>query len=384
MALQQVVTHSGDLSAIRNIIYSQQIRHYKAYDWTILQNLGLVGEEKTEDLANTSEKGKEEHPIIVKNDFNNKAGDQLVDQMFEPLDVTSAYAGEYLQHANTTEQTLVFRNINLYIHTLKQSAGWDGEMSQQRVGFSLKGLTKDALENWASRRWEYDVFYTLYNGYSPHIALGTPTVSNGLNKGTIANTNLVYAGVATSGVDLGEGDVLNVDVLERLRSYCSYNRIKPIILKGYAPMYVLLVHTFQYRSLRQDQRWVTARLDGMPRGEKNHPIFENAMGKWGDILVVEVPGQNNIATYANAATGGENYAQKRRALLLGGGAVYYGQVKGSRRIVPLNETDFGDHNAWCIRNTEGMRRGEWAPDPSDGTYYCDSVVEVATYAPNTF
>lgn len=383
MALQQVVTHSGNLSAIRNVIYSQQVRHYKAYDWTHLKDLGIVGEEKSEDLTDTSANNKEQYPIIVKNDFNGKAGDQLVDQMFEPLSAssTSGFSGAYLIHANTGEATLVFRNINLFIHTLKNAAGWDGDMSQQRVGFSLKGLTKDALENWASRRWEVDVYYTLYNGYSPHIALAGNT---GLNKGTIANTNLVYAGVATSGVELAEGDVLNVDLLERLGSYCIYNRIKPVIIKGYKPMYVFLVHTFQMRSLRQDQRWVTAKLDGMPRGEKNHQIFTRAAGMWGDILVIEVPGQDFIATYASAATGGENYAQKRRALLLGGGAVYYGQVKGSRRIVPLNETDFGDHNAWCIRNIEGMRRGEWAPDPTDGTYYCDSVVEVGTYAANTF
>ena len=385
MALREEITHSGNRSNLRNVVYSQKLRHYKAYDYTHLKDLGIVGEEKTEDLKDTGADGRESYPITIKKDFENNPGDELVDQMFEPLDAsnTSGFAGAYLIHGNTAEKNLSFRRIRLFIYTLKNAAGWDGDMSQQRVGFSLNGLTKAALENWASRRWEVDCYYTWYNGYSPHIALNTE-ISTGLNKGTIANPNIVYAGVATSAINVGEGDVLNVDLLERIGSYAVYNRIRPVIMKGYKPFWILLVHTLQMRSLRQDSQWRQAKLDGMPRGEKLHQVFTRASGMWGDILVVEVPGQDFIATPANAAAGGENYAQKRRALLLGGGSLYYGQVKKSRRLAPLKEDDFGDHNAWCIRNIEGMRRGDWEPDPTDSTYYNDSVVEVVTYAANTF
>lgn len=389
MALQQEITHSGNRSNLRNVVYSQQIRHYKAYDYTHLRDLGLMGEEKKEDLRKTGVDGKEAYAITVKNDFETKAGDELIDQMFEPLDASnsSGFAGEYLIHGNTAEKNLTFRRIRLFIHTLKNAAGWDGDMSQQRVGFSLEGLTKDALENWASRRWEVDCYYTWYNGYSPHVALSstsTPVILNGLGKSTIANPNIVYAGVSSNAINVGEGDDLNVDLLDRLGSYCVYNRIQPIILKGHKPMWVLLVHTFQMRSLRRDTMWLKSKLDGMPRGEKNHQVFTRALGMWGDILVIEVPGQDFIATPANAAAGGENYAQKRRALLLGGGSLYYGQVKKSRHLSKLKEDDFGDHTAWCIRNIEGMRRGDWEPDPTDTTYHNQSVVEVVTYAPNTF
>ena len=387
MALREEITHSGNRSNLRNVVYSQKLRHYKAYDRTHLKALGLVGEEKTEDLRKSGDGEDEAYPIIAKKDFETHAGDEMIDQMFEPLDAssTSGFAGSYLIHGGTAEKNLTFRRIRMFIYTLKNAAGWDGDMSQQRVGFSLEGLTKDALENWSARRWETDCYYTWYNGYSPHIALNTE-ISTGLNKGTIANAapNLVFAGVATSAINVGEGDELNVDLLDRLGSHCVYNRIQPVIIKGYDPLWVLLVHTFQYKSLRRDPMWQKCKTDGMPRGEKNHQIFTRAKGMWGGILVVEVPGQDFISTPANAAAGGENYAHKRRALLLGGGSLYYGQVKKSRRIAPLKEDDFGDHSAWCIRNIEGMRRGEWEPDPTDATYHNQSLVEVVTYAANTF
>lgn len=389
MALQQVITHSGNLSYLRVVQYSESIRHYKAYDFTHLKALGLVGEEKKEDLKKTGVDGRESYPITIKNDLSGKSGDELRDNMFEPLDAsnTSGYAGEYLMRTNNKEATLVFRSLTAFIHTLKNSAGWQGDMSEQRVGFNLQGLTKDALENWVQRRFEVDCYYTWYNGYSPHIALSsssTPVILNGLGKSTIANPNIVYAGVATSAVNVGEGDIVNVDLLERLGSYAIYNRIRPVIISGYKPMWILLLHTLQMRDLRRDKDWRTAKLDGMPRGEKQHQVFTRASGMWGDILVIEVPGQDFIATPANAAAGGTDYAQKRRALLLGGGSLFYLPVKGSRKLVPLNENDYGDLSGFAIRNIEGMRRGDWAPDPSDSTYYNDSVVEVVTYAANTF
>ena len=389
MALQQTITHSGNRSALRVVRYSESVRHYKAYDYTHLKDLGIVGDETKEDLAETGREGKEQYPITIKKDFHGKAGDELVDPMLEPLSATSTsgFAGEYLIHTNTGEAAMTLRNMHLFIHTLKNAAGFQGDMSEQRVAFDLKKLTKQSLENWSSRRWEVDAYYTFYNGYSPHVALSSsssPAISNGLGKGVIANPNIVYAGSATSAINVGEGDVLDVDLLERLGSYCVYNRIQPVMMRGYKPIWVLLSHTLQYRSLRMDPQWRTARLDGMPRGEKNHQVFTRASGIWGDILVIEVPGQDFIATPANAAAGGENYAQKRRALLLGGGALYYAEVPKTRRLVPLNETEYGDYTAWCLRNIEGMRRGDWQPDPSDDTYHNQSVVEVVTYAANTF
>lgn len=267
----------------------EQVLHKSAWK-------GLVGTDKGGEGDLDSETSNK--PIVTKTQLGKESGD-LITMGLVASNVKQSWLSATDQDnwfnmgksGNTqlvdSEAALSFYNLKVRVAHQRFGIVIDGKMTVQRTPYDLLSTAKNQLSTQMAYFLDSSPFFAIYTGWSPNVIreIGLTTAD------TAEHPNQIYGKgkSAFSGID--SSDKLDTDLLEIVRVFWETNNINPIMVDG-DPHALLYVHPYNGKTLRADSLWIDANIQGMARG-KDNPVFNNATGKWGGIVVKET---NKIST----------------------------------------------------------------------------------------
>lgn len=280
--------------------------------WKGLTGVDKGGEEdQNAELANK--------PIVLKTQLGKEAGDQIT-MSLNASNVKQAWlngtdTNNWFNMGKSgnvqlvdSEDALTFYNLKVKVGHQRFGTVVDGKISLQQMPFDIRAAAKNRLAAKMTYFLDTSPFFAIYAGYSPNVIRDTTTdITTG-----VAHPNQIYGNGQAALTDVSATDTLTTNSLEIIRIFWETANINPIIVDGEAKA-LLFVHPYNGKTLRADSAWVDAQVMGMPRGNDN-PVFQNATGQWGGIVVRE---SNKISTEFNPAaitvtsgeltgTGGDN------------------------------------------------------------------------------
>ena len=365
MALREEFTFTGSRSYLTRKVWSSDL-HVKVQDLTLFKRHGMIGKDKAGENVFEDEEFSA-FPIVYNDAVKGKGkGDQVTLGMFTPLSGAGVSGTTALVDS---EENLTFRNTKVTLSLKRNGAGWLSEMTEQRSPFEIPNTVNAALRLWMAQQIDTDIFDTIYLGFPKFVTTDCSLTA-------IQHPNKIFGGTATSEAEVEASGVLNTDCLERAAVWCDENNIPYCKIKGYDDVRPVLIHPRQWKTLRDDPVWRSDNREGWNRGMDN-PIFRQAKGICAGFLIHV---SNKVQTPVNETNGGANYADKRRAIVLGANAVIYAQSQDSMEIRIRKEDDYGMKNGRAIRAIYGMRRADWDTD-ADASYINQSSALLTTWAP---
>lgn len=366
-AATHVHTPTGETNyAALTVQMWDKIVHAETQNQIFFQREGLIAEDKDE-LKNLI-KPPSFAPIMKKTQLGKGHGDTIHMGLAKALSVSSSAGKTGVNTLKDNEQSLTLYDMAVYIDLWRQGIKITGTMAEQRRPFakSLSGVAVSVLRAWMTQTIDFDMFYALYNGFSVHV------VAEYTNVSAVTHPNIKYAGDASSDAGLDSADLFNTTVIERMSAWARANNIQPITSDGFEG-YVIVVHPYQTKTLREDSIWREAQQNANIRGSKN-PIFNGpaTLGKYADIVVKE---SNRIEA---VGTTGDN-AKKRKALLLGGHAMAYA-IGREAWLAPREDKDYGIIDGWAVNTIWGNARADWVSDDGNSTKLNQSSAEIHTWA----
>ncbi|WPG35310.1 DUF4043 family protein [Variovorax sp. EBFNA2] len=235
------------------------------------------------------------------------------------------------------------------------------------------------------------------------------------NRHFIADGGVIKPFAVNAGeADIASTDVLDMDVVDTLRSYMEQIALPPPpvkfegdIMADDAPIRVLLVSPAQYFKFATDPDFRQFQAAAMSRAARaqNHPLFLGDVGLWNGILIVK---QNrpirfyagdtirycaDVATEVEStcivpASFGTDFAIDR-AILLGGQAVAEALASAGEKRggIPFfwseKELDHGDKLELLIGAIRGVSKIRFEVDHGDGKQITDYGVTVIDTAVKT-
>jgi len=188
------------------------------------------------------------------------------------------------------EEAMILEDYTVQVHEYAHAVRLKGNMEEQKTQIKLRQEAKDALKDWAAEK----IDKLLINALTAN-----PTTNR-----------LIYAGGKTATNLLTDSDKMTPDLLSlaKRKAKLAYPKIRQVKVKG-KPYYIVLMHDWQFRDFKADEKWINAQKDANVRGEDN-PIFSGMEGIW-DGMIIKT--WENVLVKAEGASG----ANVGKALLLG-------------------------------------------------------------------
>jgi len=258
---------------VRSKIYMQWRRSDSLFD----PKNGLIGKEDT-------------FPIIEWDDTMKEAGDQITQAYnFQPDHVPGVQGRNKLEGKEVGIKTDTF---SISIDKLRHGFVVEGEISQQRVPFSMLETARKNSVDWAKTRRAV----ALCNQVCGNV-LQTDTRYTGNQAVTAVASGDVYrpGGSAVTTDELVQADTtltFDADILDELVAIATQRdpEIKPFMVDG-EPYYGFLAHPNQLADARKADsqfygEWKAALQGGIAQG---NPIFKRAEGLHGNVLIFRQP-----------------------------------------------------------------------------------------------
>ncbi|AMO36622.1 DUF4043 family protein [Thauera humireducens] len=217
------------------------------------------------------------------------------------------------------------------------------------------------------------------------------------NRHFIADgTNGIAEFSQTGGVvDLATTDVLNMDVVDAIRTVMESIALPPPAVKipgdvvaEDSPLRVLLVSPAQYHAFAQDPNFRQFQANALARAAKakQHPLFLGECGLWNGVLLMKMPkpirfyagdALNYCASFTSEtestatvnASFGTTHAVDR-AILLGGQAIAQAFAASGHGGMPFfwkeKEFDHDDKMELLIGAIQGISKVRWLVDQGNG------------------
>lgn len=211
------------------------------------------------------------------------------------------------------EEQMVFYDFSMTVDQLRNAVKLKGRLEEKKAAFSMRTAAKNLLKIWLTEAMDKAIFTALST---------SPTTNRVLYAGT---------GNAKTG-DLETTDVFTLDLISiaKRKAKMASPKIRPVMVKG-KPYYILLVHPYQMKAIRDDDDWQNAQKYAGVRGDEN-PIFSGMEGIYDGVVIHE---HENVYTADDWGTGAVHGA---RALFLGAQAA--GEAIAQR---PFWEEDLFDY-----------------------------------------
>lgn len=235
------------------------------------------------------------------------------------------------------------------INQLRHAVRSGGEMSQQRVHFSVRDEAKDGLKDWWTERLEVSLANQL-TGYTTQ----SDTKYTGHNA-TVAPTatyRILCGGTGTAGAAAAEGSLsattthaIKLVDLDRAVAIAktsqtvggtTYQRIRPLMVNG-KPHYLAFLHPFQIHQLRRDAGTAGNFFDiqkaAMQGGKyDDNPIVNGANFMYNNVIVHEW-------SYLPPTVGASDNTIYRRGVFCGAQAacIGFGQNNGPTKMSWVEE-----------------------------------------------
>lgn len=326
----------------------------------------------------------EDSLIMEKIDLKRGAGDNITCGLNVQLQ------GEGVQGDATlegNEEALQFYDDNLRIDQLRHASRIKGRMTEQRVPYDLRRVSRDRLADWWARRMDTSFF----NQICGNTAI-TDTRFTGNNSVIAPSTNrIIRAGNQANDQSLGTGDTFTLDLVDVARVKAETASIesntgpliRPIRWEG-NDYYVMFLHDFQVHDLRTNTtsgQWLDIQKAAMQGGDvEGNPIFTGALGIYNGVIL------HKASRVTNGVNSGTNAAvtTTRRAVLCGAQAamIAFGSENGATQYTWVEEMfDYGNQFGVAAGAIFGMKKTKYIPENNSATNAEDfGTVVVSTYA----
>ena len=235
--------------------------------------------------------------IYVKDELNKSAGDRVRIGLRMQLGNTGIVGDGTLEGQ---EEALVTHSDDLFIDQLRNAVRSAGEMSEQRIPFSVREEALDGLRDWLADRIDTGFFHQIA-GVDSGLAGVQDSGMQAVTAPTSAagNTRILYGdGDDTTEDSLSSStstsDGFQLTFIDRLLEVAktAVPLIRPIKVQGQSK-YVLFLHPHQVTALRTDSTanritWydiMRARAEG--GDTKMNPIYNGALGEYSGVIIHE-------------------------------------------------------------------------------------------------
>jgi len=251
--------------------------------------------------------------IYVKTELNKSAGDRIRVGLRMQLS-GGGIAGDNTLEGN--EEELTTYSDDLLIYQLGHAVRSSGEMSEQRVPFSVREEAMDGLRDWWADRID-TVFFNHITGNTgatadTHDGGNVPTAPTS----AAGNTRILYGSgststtasftVTTSNSGSAKGVIMQLGVIDKAvnQAKIATPLVRPLRIDGQYK-YVAFLHPNAVRQLRQGVSttavtWfdiMRARVEG---GDiKQNPIYNGAIGEYNGVILHESTRIRGLATDTN-------------------------------------------------------------------------------------
>lgn len=249
--------------------------------------------------------------VVHKNkDLENVKGDSVVFGLM--MNLTGSGVEGNRQKLAGAEDTL-----NIYDFTvntkLVRNAVSRYEADDQRTQYDMLKEIKIALKQWLSD-WLDDRLISRLS-YNP------------------SNGEVLYASAAGTQSSITANDKLTTTIISRAKRKAMMHapKVQPIKVDG-MDKYIMIVHPWAARDLKDDPKWLAAQQNANIRGSKN-PIFTGALGEYDGVILYE---------YERVQTGniGASSANVCQNLLLGKQAACFAVSRPAKHIEQTD--DYGN------------------------------------------
>ena len=249
--------------------------------------------------------------VVHKNkDLENVKGDSVVFGLM--MNLTGSGVEGNRQKLAGAEDTL-----NIYDFTvntkLVRNAVSRYEADDQRTQYDMLKEIKIALKQWLSD-WLDDRLISRLS-YNP------------------SNGEVLYASAAGTQSSITANDKLTTTIISRAKRKAMMHapKVQPIKVDG-MDKYIMLIHPWAARDLKDDPKWLAAQQNANIRGSKN-PIFTGALGEYDGVILYE---------YERVQTGniGASSANVCQNLLLGKQAACFAVSRPAKHIEQTD--DYGN------------------------------------------
>lgn len=249
--------------------------------------------------------------VVHKNkDLENVKGDSVVFGLM--MNLTGSGVEGNRQKLAGAEDTL-----NIYDFTvntkLVRNAVSRYEADDQRTQYDMLKEIKIALKQWLSD-WLDDRLISRLS-YNP------------------SNGEVLYASAAGTQSSITANDKLTTTIISRAKRKAMMHapKVQPIKVDG-MDKYIMLVHPWAARDLKDDPKWLAAQQNANIRGSKN-PIFTGALGEYDGVILYEYE-------RVQAASIGASSANVCQNLLLGKQAACFAVSRPAKHIEQTD--DYGN------------------------------------------
>lgn len=253
-----------------------------------------------------------EMPIVRCMDLQKMAGDEVTFDLINPMGGVPIMGSEY---AEGRGQAMSFSQDRLRINQARYPISAGDTMTQQRTPHELRKLARALGQNYMDRYADQSILVHMAGarGFHNNIEWAVPTTSHPKfseilvnpikaptkNRHFISNGSGIEAvGVTGGEINLASTDVLNMDVVDAIRTYLDGMPLPPppVVFEGDkaandAPLRVLLVSAEQYTSFVQSGNFRTLQANAMARAQQAgmNPLFMGEAGLWNGVLIVKMP-----------------------------------------------------------------------------------------------
>ena len=282
--------------------------------------------------------------VQIKDETKKGAGDSI------KVGLRTRLTGDGIQGDSTlegNEEELSTYNDTFLINQLRHAVRSGGEMSQQRVHFSVRDEAKDGLQEWWTERLETwlanqltgntGVSDTKYTGHNSTIA-PTATFRIVCGGGHAAETSL--SETTTHAIKLSDLDrAVALAKVQQTSGGKSYERIRPLRVDG-KNMYVAFLHPWQIHQLRKDASTAGNFFDIQKAAMQGGKYSENPIVNGGNFIYnnVIVHEWSYLPTIAGTPNSG-SATSYRRGVFCGAQAavVGFGQNSGPSKMSWVEE-----------------------------------------------
>lgn len=243
-------------------------------------------------------------------DLTNVKGDSVVFGLM--MNLTGSGVEGNRQKLSGSEDTLNIYDFTVQTQLVRNAVSRfeaDDQKSQYDMLKEIKVVLKQWLSDWLDNKLISRLSYNPSNG------------------------EVLYASAAGTQSSITANDKLTTTIISRAKRKAMMHapKVQPIKVDG-MDKYIMLVHPWAARDLKDDPKWLAAQQNANIRGSKN-PIFTGALGEYDGVILYE---------YERVQTGniGASSANVCQNLLLGKQAACFAVARPAKHIEQTD--DYGN------------------------------------------
>lgn len=326
----------------------------------------------------------EDSLIMEKTDLKKSAGDKITCGLNVQLQGDGVQGDATLEG---NEEALQFYDDSLFIDQLRHATRTKGRMTEQRVPYDLRRVSRDRLADWSAQRM--DTWF--FNQICGNTAV-SDTKYTGNNAAVAPSTNrYIIQGGQSNDQSLGSSHTFTLDLIDVARERAETAStgantgplVRPIRMGG-NDMYVMFLHDYQVTSLRTNTasgQWLDIQKSAMMGGDiGSNPIFTGALGVYNGVILHK---SSRVTNGVNSSTGAAD-TDTRRAVLCGAQAAVmgFGSDNSATKFSWYEEEfDYGNQLGVSAGWIGGLKKTKYIPADDSATNAEDfGAIVVSTYA----